>query len=388
MGRIDRCFNVDDFRTAARRRLPKGLFEYVDLGTEDGVAMRENRAAFDRLRLETRFLVDLGELDFSTELLGRPQRLPIGIAPAGIAGLLWQDGEVALARAARMHGVPYVLANTSITPMERVAEAGGDLWYQAYIWEEMDESLAQIERARRLGYRVLVVTIDSALGRIREHNERNGFAFPFQPNPRAFADMLRHPRWLVGTLFRTVVTSGPPRNANYPERFQRVIARRGTAKPKRHVRMTWSDVRRLREVWDGPILIKSVLSPDDARQAMRHGADGVVVSNHGGRAMDSAIATIEALPGIRAAVGSDATVILDSGVRRGSDVIKALARGADAAFVGRPPLYGLAVGGEAGVERVLSILAAEFTMTMGYLGRRRLDEIDSSIFFGGDPAVR
>ena len=268
--------------------------------------------------------------------------------------------------------------------MEKVAEVGGDLWYQAYMWEEVEESYRQIERARGLGYRVLVVTVDSALGRIREHNERNGFAFPFRPNPRAFADMLLHPRWLLGTLLRTVVTSGPPRNANYPERYQRVIARRGTAKPKRHVRMTWDEIRRLRELWDGPLLVKSVLSPEDARQAMRHGADGIIVSNHGGRAMDSAVATIDALPRLRSVVGRDATVILESGVRRGSDVIKAIARGADAAFVGRPPLYGIAVGGQAGAERILSILAAEFETTMGYLGRRSLAEIDATVFFDED----
>ena len=238
------------------------------------------------------------------------------------------------------------------------------------MWEEVEESYRQIERARGLGYRVLVVTVDSALGRIREHNERNGFAFPFRPNPRAFADMLLHPRWLPGTLLRTVMASGPPRNANYPECYPRVIARRGTAKPKRHVRMTWDEIRRLRDLWDGPLLVKSVLSPEDALQAMRHGADGIVVSNHGGRAMDSAVATIDALPRLRSVVGRDANVILDSGVRRGSDVIKAIARGADAAFVGRPPLYGIAVGGQAGAERVLSILSAEFETTMGYLGRR------------------
>lgn len=379
--RVDRCYNVEDFRSAARRRLPRGIFEYVDLGTEDGTALHGNRIAFERLRLQTRFLVDLGELDFSADLLGERQSLPIGIAPAGIAGLLWHQGEVALARAAKAHGIPYVLANTSITSMEDVAAVGGDLWYQAYIWEEVDESYRQIERARGLGYRVLVVTVDSALGRIREHNERNGFAFPFQPNPRAFIDMLRHPRWLMGTLGRTVLKSGPPKNANYPERYQRVIARKGTAKPKRHVRMTWDEIGRLKELWGGPVLVKSVLSPDDARRAMENGADGIVVSNHGGRAMDSAIATIDALPRIRSAVGDDATVILDSGVRRGSDVIKALARGADAAFLGRAPLYGIAVGGEDGARRVLDIVSSEFTTSMGYLGRRTLSEIDDSIFF-------
>jgi (S)-mandelate dehydrogenase len=384
MASIDRCFNVHDFRKVAGRRLPKGLFEYLDLGTEEGVALRENRAAFDRLRLQTRFLVDLGEVDFSTELFGHRYDLPIGLAPAGIAGLLWHQGELQLARAAAARGIPYALANTSISPMELVATGGGDLWFQVYVWEQVEESYLQIERARDLGYRVLVVTIDSALGRVREHNERNGFAFPFKPNARALFDMLAHPRWLTGTLLRTVATTGPPRNANYPERYQRMIAWRGAEKPRRHVRMTWKDLERIREIWPGPIVVKSVLSPDDARQAVDHGADGIVVSNHGGRAMDSAVAPIDALPGIVRAVGDRTSVILDSGVRRGSDVIKAIGLGAKFVLLGRAPLYGLAAGGYDGVTKMLDIVSSEFETTMGYLGRRTVAEIDDSIFFRPD----
>jgi (S)-mandelate dehydrogenase len=384
MGRADRCYNFHDFRDAARRALPKGIFDYIDMGTEEGVALAENRSAFDRIRLVPKFLVDLGELDFSTEVLGQRVSWPVGIAPTGITGLLWHQGEVVLAQVAKEAGIPYALANTSITPMAEVARVGGRQWFQVYMWAQEDESFLQIAQARDLGFEALIVTIDSALGRVREHNERNGFDFPFKPNPRAFADMLRHPRWLLGVLGRTTLNSGPPRIANYPERYQRMIAWRPAPKPDRHVTMTWSDLDRIREVWPGPILVKSVLSPEDARRAVDHGAAGVIVSNHGGRSMDSAIATIEALPGIVRAVGDRTTVILDSGVRRGSDVVKALGRGADLVMVGRATLYGVAAGGAHGARRMLDIMRSEFEKTMGYLGCTRISELTEEIFYAAE----
>lgn len=384
MGRSERCYNFHDFRAEARRALPKGIFDYIDMGTEEGVALAENRNAFDRIRLVPKFLVDLSDLDFSTEVLGRRVEWPIGLAPTGITGLLCHQGEIALAQAAKQAGIPYALANTSITPMADVAAVGGRQWFQVYMWAQEDESYLQIEQARDLGFEALIVTIDSALGRVREHNERNGFDFPFRPNPRALLGMLRHPRWLLGTLLRTTLTSGPPRIANYPERYQRMVAWRPAPKPDRHVRMTWADLDRIREVWRGPILVKSVLSPDDARRAIDHGAAGVIVSNHGGRSMDSAIATIEALPGIVRAVGDRATVILDSGVRRGSDVVKGLGRGADLVMIGRATLYGIAVDGADGATRMINILRSEFEKTMGYLGCTRIDELSSDIFYSAE----
>jgi isopentenyl diphosphate isomerase/L-lactate dehydrogenase-like FMN-dependent dehydrogenase len=215
---------------------------------------------------------------------------------------------------------------------------------------------------------------------VREHNERNGFAFPFEPNLRALTDMSRHPRWLLGVLLRSTLRDGPPRNALWPEQYQRMVAwRRDAPKPARFAAMTWHDIARIREVWPRTLIVKSVLTPLDARLAVDHGADGIIVSNHGGRSMDSAVAAIDALPEIVKAVGDRTTVILDSGIRRGSDVVKALALGADMAMVGRATLYGAAAGGQAGVERALGILASEFEKTMGYVGCRRISEIGPDI---------
>lgn len=383
MRALEQCYSVEDLRLLAKRRLPKGIFEYIDLGTEDHVALKKNREAFESLRLRTRFLVDLTETDWSTTVFDRRSALPFGIGPTGIGGLCWPNGDYWAAKAAASAGIPFTLASPAITPMEQVAKAGGRLWYQVYLWEEQDLSYEVIAKARDLGFEALVVTVDSALGRLREHNERNGFAFPFRPNRRAMADMIRHPKWLTSVLFRSIVQNGLPVNANYPPKYQRVITRRGTPKPQRFVGMQWRDIERIRQFWPGTLIVKSVLSGSDAEQAVNHGADGIVVSNHGGRTMDSAVSSIDALPEVVAAVGGATTVLFDSGIRRGSDIIKALALGADMVLLGRASLYGLASGGEDGIAKAINILADEFEKTMGYIGCRTISELSPEIFAPG-----
>ncbi len=379
MASIKRCYSIEDLRQVAKKRLPHGIFEYIDRGTEDGVALSGNRAAFERLRLNTRFMVDLRDRDMGTEILGKRIELPIGIAPTAVAGLMWYQGEYALAKAAADAGIPFTLATGSLTPMEKIAEAGGRLWFQLYMWEEKELSYELVRRAKSLGFETLVVTIDSALGRLREHNEKNGFTFPFKPNARALVDMTLNPGWLTRVLFKTIIKSGMPKNANYPEHYQPMVTLRGTPKPKANKGMTWEDVARLKEMWDGPMLVKSVMTPVDARMAVQHGADGVVVSNHGGRAVDSALATIEALPGVVDEVGSETTVILDSGIRRGSDIVKALALGADMVLLGRATLYGIAAGGQPGADKAIQILSTELEKTMASTGCRRPSEITQDV---------
>lgn len=379
MTALQRCFSIEDLRQAAKRRLPHGIFEYIDRGTEDGVALANNRAAFERVRLNTRYMVDLRQRDMSTEIFGAPVALPIAIAPTAVAGLMWHQGELALAKAAAATGIPFTLATGSLTPMETIATAGGRLWFQLYMWDEVEHSYDLVRRAKSLGFETLVVTIDSALGRLREHNEKNGFTFPFKPNRRALVDMTLRPRWLTTVLFRTIATSGMPKNANYPQHYQPMVTLRGTPKPKAHKGMTWDDVARLKELWDGPMIVKSVMTPHDAHCAVAHGADAVVVSNHGGRAMDSALATLEALPAVADAVGREVKVILDGGIRRGSDIVKALALGADLVLLGRATLYGIAAGGEAGATKAIQVLATEFEKTMANAGCRTIAEATADI---------
>jgi len=382
MSRLDRCFNIADMREVARRRLPKGVFEYLDRGAEDEIALADNREAFKRLKLRTRFLVDLSERDMGTELLGGRAELPLAIAPTGIAGLTWYQGELELAKAAAAAGVPFTLATGSVTPMEKIAEiAGGRLWFQLYMWKEEELSYEMVGRARDAGFEALVVTIDGALGNNREYNRRNGFTIPFTISPRSLTDMTLHPEWLIGVMFRYLATTGMPRHENYPEKYSHRITRgTGAERPMRHTAMTWEDIDRMRDFWPGKLIIKGILREEDAVLAVEHGADAVVVSNHGGRALDSAAPTMDILPEVVAAVGDRTTVILDSGIRRGSDIVKALALGADAVLTGRATLYGTSVAGQAGAEKALSILKTEFEKTMAYVGCRRVDEVTPDIF--------
>lgn len=382
MSRLDHCYNIADLRKYARRRLPKGVFEYVDRGAEDEVALRDNREAFRRLKLRTRFLVDLSERDMGIELLGKRSELPMAIAPTGVAGMTWYHGEVELAKAAAAKGVPFTLATPAVTPMERVAEvAGGRLWFQLYMWGEVEESYKLVGRARDAGFEALIVTIDSALGNNREYNKRNGFVVPFKPSVRSVTDIALHPEWLFGVMCRYIATTGMPRHENYPEQYRhRITGRAGQARPPRYLSMTWDEIARMRDFWPGKLIVKGILREEDAVHAVENGADAVVVSNHGGRALDCAAPTIEILPEVVRAVGARTTVILDSGIRRGSDMVKALALGADAVLTGRATLYGTAIAGQAGAEKALSILYTEFEKTMAYVGCRRVSEVTPDIF--------
>lgn len=382
--RLARCYNLDDLRDAARRRLPKGVFEYVDRGAEDDVAMRANLEAFRRVKLTTRFLIDLSDRDTATLILGRRAGLPLAIAPTGFAGLCWHQGELALAKAAAAIGVPFTLCAHSTARMDDIVKlAGGRLWIQVHIWREAERSYEMIAKARDLGFEALVVTIDSALGRIREYNQRNGFATPFRPNRTALADMARHPLWLATVMLRYLLTSGMPRHVNYPDGFRLAVTRGVDELTTRNERWTWADLRRLRDRWPGKLVVKGVLSEVDAIAAVEAGADAIVVSNHGGRTLDSAAATIDVLPQVARAVQRRAEIFVDGGVRRGSDIVKSIALGAQAVLIGRPTLYGVAVAGQAGAEKALRILASEFETTLGFVGCPRPTEIGEDLVFRG-----
>ena len=388
MTNLDRCYNIFDLRQAAKCRLPKGVFEFIDRGTEDEIALAENREAFKRIKLRTRFLMDLSKRDLGTEIFGKRVDLPFAIAPTGIAGLTWYQGELELAKAAAAAGIPFTMAMGALTSMETVTKALPDArkWFQLYPWEDQEGSYEMITRARDLGWEALVVTIDGGLGRTREYNERNGFAFPFKPNVRAAVDMAMHPSWLWNVMRKYMMNDGMPTNANYPDRYRfSIVDGKKRVAPKRFEAMTWEHIRKFRDFWPRKLIVKSILSADQARAAVDAGADGIVVSNHGGRAFDSAIATIDVLPEIVEAVGDRCTVILDSGIRRGSDIVKALGLGAKMVLVGRATLYGTACGGQAGAARAIKILSDEMERSFGYVGARRVAEIGPHIFAQRDP---
>jgi isopentenyl diphosphate isomerase/L-lactate dehydrogenase-like FMN-dependent dehydrogenase len=384
MSALDRCYNINDLRLAAKRRLPRGVFEFVDRGSEDEVALRNNRVGFERIKLRHRALVDVSGRSTATTLFGKPASMPMAIAPTGAAGLCWHEGELELAKAAAAAKIPFTLATSAMTSMEKIAkDAGGRLWFQLYVWKQRDLSYQLIDRAQRNGFEALIITVDTIVPPNREYNQRNGFLLPFHATPRFTIDVAMHPGWVARVLMKYLTTIGMPRNENFPEPYRRPVTSDSSVREvMRQDTLCWDDIRIFRDKWPGVLMLKGINRPDDALKAIEYGVDGIIVSNHGARNMDSAVASIDALPEVAEAVGNRATVLLDSGVRRGSDIVKALALGAKAVLTGRATLYGIAVGGQAGAEKAIGMIRNEMDKTMGYTGCRSVDEVTTDIFFG------
>jgi L-lactate dehydrogenase (cytochrome) len=366
--------NVGDYRRLARRRLPRGVFEYVDRGTEDEVGLRALRESLDAVKLAPKVLADVAALDLSATLFGRRQALPVVIAPTAMAGLLWHDGEVRLARAAKTAGIPLCISTQSITSVEAIAAGapGADLWFQLYVWHDRRLTHELLARVRAAGVETLVLTADTPASPKKEWNVRNGFGIPIVPSLRAGIDVALHPRWLLGVLLRQALSTGLPTYAHYPPAFKTPVTRAAVT-PDLSItdRLTWDDLRELRRRWPGRLVVKGILRADDAQRAHDCGADGIVVSSHGGRNLDAAPAPIEVLPAIAERVAGRMTVLADSGIRRGSDIAKYLASGAQAVMLGRAVLYGVAAAGEAGAADVLAILRDELARTLAFLGHAR-----------------
>jgi isopentenyl diphosphate isomerase/L-lactate dehydrogenase-like FMN-dependent dehydrogenase len=374
---VEDAQNIFDLREMAKRRIPKWLFEFVDRGTDDEWALGNNREAFHRIRLRPRMLVDVSKRKLDTTLFGKEHKMPIGIAPTGAAGMMWYQGELELARAAKEAGIPFSLATGSITSMEKIAEqVGGTLWMQLYMWADRRLSHQLVKRASAAGFEALLVTVDGAVAGNREYNRRNGFSIPFRYNSRNTTDVLMHPRWMLNVLGRYIANGGMPTRVNFPKELQTSITREyGGNKETRADSLNWDDLKALRDIWPGKLLVKGLLHAEDAVKSVDLGADGVVVSNHGGRNCDAAPSPIEVLPEIVAAVGDRTTIVFDSGVRRGSDVVKALALGAQFVLIGRSTLYGTAAAGYAGAKRALDIYRGEISRGMANISCNQISEI-------------
>ena len=375
---VDSAYNIWDLRRRAKRRLPRSVFEFMDRGSEDDNNLRLNRDALDRIKLVPRILRDVSERDTSIELFGRSRPLPFLIGPTGIADLMWFRGELALARAAAAAGIPFTLATSSTTSIDdigRTATAG--FWLQMYMWENREMSLQVADRAAAAGAEALILTVDTPILPNREFNQQNGMSNPIRPSLTLAKDFALHPRWTAAVLARYLTSGGMPRFVNYPA----AIGGSVTGPIHRMTNassVTWADVDSLRRRWPGKLLIKGILNPDDAAEAAERGADGVIVSNHGGRNFDCAPAAIDVLPEVVDRVGDRMTVLFDSGVRRGTDILKALALGANAVLLGRATLYGVASGGEQGAGRAIALLQREVSMAMAMLGLTSLDQLDRS----------
>ena len=367
--------NADDYRRSAHRILPRGLFEYIDRGTEDETALARLRASLDGITLLPSVLTGHDERQLGTALLGQRITAPLLVAPTALAGLVAHDGETKLARAASRVGIPVCISTQSVTTVETIRRGAPDamLWFQLYVWRDRALTARLLERARACRCEHLIVTVDTPVSPKREYNQRNGFAVPFTPGLRNAIDMARHPRWLLGVLMRYLVSEGIPTYGHYPDAFRGAITRPSIAEAVRlEHRLNWDDMRWLRDIWPGKLIIKGVLAAEDAETAAGIGADAIVVSAHGGRNLDCLPTPAECLPAIADAVKGRLTVLADSGIRRGTDVLKYLALGADAVLLGRLPLWGLAAGGERGAEAVLRMILGEMDTAMAFLGADRV----------------
>lgn len=374
--------NIADYRELARRRLPRGLFEYIDRGTEDEVGLRQIRRSLNAIKLSQSVLNDVSEPDTSVAILGDQLSMPVIVGPTAVAGLVWHDGEVQLARAARSAGIPFCVATQSMTSMEEIADRarGANLWFQLYVFQDRNLTYELLRRAAALGIRNLLLTADTPRSPKKEWNTRNGFGIPITPSLVGAADVARHPRWLTGVLMRYLLSMGVPTYAHYPAEYRTKITRSSVVDNVKLARkLTWEDVKEIRRIWSGNLIIKGILSTKDAETALSVGADAIVVSCHGGRNFDSAPVAIDVLPQIADAVGESMTILADSGIRRGSDVVKYIAAGAKATLVGRATLYGIAASGESGATGVLDILREELDHCLAFTGQSSIAGISEPL---------
>lgn len=374
------AYNLDDLRTLARKALPKGLYEFVDRGTEDEIALRHLRASLERVCFQPRVLVDVSQRSQATEFFGRASAMPMAVAPTGAAGLLWYDGEIEIARAAARLGIPFALSTASIVSMERVAqEAGGRLWFQLYMFPDRKLSYEMIDRVRAAGYEALIVTADTPVSPNREYNRHNGFTLPMRISSRNAFDVMCHPRWLCSVFLKYMLHSGIPTLENYPASLKQRLTQ--APSPIKSDSLSWEDLREIRRRWTGPLVVKGILRVDDAQRALDCGADAIVVSNHGARNLDGSVPPMDVLPRIVDAVGHKLEVMVDGGFKRGGDICKALALGAKGVFVGRAPLWGVSVDGEPGARLALEILRDEIDRVMAFTGSPSVKSLDRDLLY-------
>jgi len=380
--RLRRAASVHDLRAAAARRLPGGVFDYVDGAAEDERTLAANTEAFARRTFRPRVLRDVGAVDPSTTLLGRSHPLPLVLAPTGFTRMVHPEGELAVARAAARAGLPYTLSTLSTRSLEEVAEAGsGERWFQVYVWRDRALVADLVERARAAGYGALVLTVDNpVLGR-RERDVRRGFTLPPKLGVRTLLEGAVRPAWTWAFARSEPITFANVRGREVGDGTTAVVLA-DYISAQFDPGVTWEDLEWLRSIWPGPLVVKGVQTLEDARLAADAGVQAIALSNHGGRQLDSAPAPLDLVAPVSDALGDRVEILCDGGVRRGSDVVKALALGARACMIGRAYLYGLAVGGERGVAHVLDLLGSDVRRTMALVGARTVADITEDLVAG------
>jgi L-lactate dehydrogenase (cytochrome) len=377
-GVLKGVLDLGDYQRLAKSRLPRAVYGYVANGVEADVARDDNRKSFQDWRMVTRVLRDVSRRTQATELFGHRYAAPFGIAPMGAAAVVAYDADNRMARAAAAANIPFVLSANSITPMEELVGNNPNAWFASYQSPEPEKVEAMVERVARAGIKVYVVTVDVPVSSNREDDKRAGYSMPLRPTPRLTWDGLTHPRWLIGAAGRTVLRRGIPVISNLEATGGVSLLSRKVATIAGHSDFTWKSAELIRKFWKGPLVIKGLLSSEDAKIARESGVDGIVVSNHGGRQLDGAVSPMDVLPEIKAQSG-DMAVLIDSGFRRGTDVLKALALGADFVLIGRPFLFAAVLAGEAGVQHGISLLSKEIDIDQALLGLGDIADVTTAM---------
>ena len=379
--RLERLLSLDDFEAAARRHLPRCIFGYIAGAAETDWSLKDNREAFAEIGFVPRVFIDVSKRSLATQLFGHTYAVPFGIAPLGISALYAYRGDIVLATAAAAANVPMIMSGSSLIPLEEVAKQSKAAWFQAYLPGDVPRIVDLIGRIAQAGFETLVITVDSQVAGNRENNIRAGFSTPLRPTLRLAWDGITHPRWLFGTFLRTLLRHGMPYfENNYATRGPPIMSPNILRDFSDRGHLTWEHLQLVRRLWKGRLVVKGILDKQDARAAREAGADGIIVSNHGGRQLDGAVAALRVLPEI-AATCPDVAVMMDGGIRRGTDVLKALALGAKFVFVGRPVGYAAAIAGAAGVGHAIGLLAAEVNRDMAILGITDLQDLGPQRLF-------
>ena len=383
--RLGHILCLDDFERAASRHLPKPVFAYISGAVERNYSLRANAAAFDRYEFVPRMLVGTSARSTATTLFGKRWSAPFGMAPMGICALSAYRGDLVLTQAAARENVPMIMSGSSLIRLEEVVQANPDAWFQAYLPGDEPSMIALVERVKAAGYRTLVVTVDANIASNRENNIRAGFSTPLRPSLSLAWEGITHPRWLFGTFLKTIARHGLPHfENNYARRGAPILSQNVLRDFSDRGHMNWNHFRMIRRLWPGHLVIKGILDVRDARLAVDSGADGIIVSNHGGRQLDGTVPPLRVLPGIVQAC-PEVPVMIDSGFRRGTDVLKAVALGAKFVFVGRPFNYAASVAGEDGVRKAIGLLREEVSRNMAMLGVNGLSELDASYLLPAHP---
>ena len=367
-----KIFSIKDARELSRKRLPKLVFDFIDGASGDEKLAEINSKALDQIRLEPKVLRNVEKRSLKKKVLGYEFDFPFGFAPMGMTNLSWPGADSMLAAESARNNIPTCVSMASTTTLEKMYELSeGHSWMQLYIFQDENFVMELLDRAKNTGYEVAILTVDVPVLSRRTRDDKNGFSYPFKIGPKQFFDFATHPIWSLSTLL-----SGIPKPMNYVTSksgdgiFKRKESRGST---------DWDTLKRVRDKWKGKLIIKGVMSPDDAKQIKEAGADAIQVSNHGGRQLDSATAAINMLPLIRKSVGSDFPLIFDSGIRSGSDIVRALAFGADYAMIGRPVMYAMGADGRKGLRRIVEIIKEEASTTLGLVGLNDINDVTSNI---------